>query len=77
MLRYVGKRLLLMIPTIFGVLTLTFIVIQLVPGGPVDQLVAEMRAASLGEGARSGSSSKQRDSILIFYYFVLLFFAYG
>ena len=58
MLRYVGKRLLLMIPTIFGVLTLTFIVIQLVPGGPVDQLVAEMRAASLGEGARSGSRGR-------------------
>ena len=58
MLSYVGKRLLLMIPTILGVLTLTFIVIQLVPGGPVDQLVAEMRAESLGEGARSGSRGR-------------------
>jgi len=58
MLSYVGKRLLLMIPTILGVLTLTFLVIQLVPGGPVDQLVAEMRAGSLGEGARSGARGK-------------------
>ena len=54
MLSYVLKRLLLMLPTILGVLTLTFIVIQLVPGGPVEQLVAEMRAGSLGK-ARVGA----------------------
>ena len=59
MLSYIGKRLLLMIPTILGVLTLTFLVIQLVPGGPVDQLVAEMRAGSLGEGAGSGSAARR------------------
>jgi microcin C transport system permease protein len=59
MLSYIGKRLLLMIPTILGVLTLTFVVIQFVPGGPVDQLVAEMRAGSLGEGARSGSAGRR------------------
>jgi microcin C transport system permease protein len=59
MLSYIGKRLLLMIPTVLGVLTLTFVVIQFVPGGPVDQLVAEMRAGSLGEGARSGSAGRR------------------
>lgn len=41
---YILKRLLLMIPTLLGVLTLTFIVIQFVPGGPVEQLVAELRS---------------------------------
>ena len=30
-------------PTILGVLTVTFVIIQIVPGGPVDQLVAEHR----------------------------------
>jgi microcin C transport system permease protein len=59
MLIYAAKRLLLMIPTILGVLTITFVVIQLVPGGPVDQLVAEMRAGSLGEGARSGTAGRR------------------
>ena len=59
MLTYILKRLLLMIPTILGVLTITFVVIQLVPGGPVDQLVAEMRAGSLGEGARSGTAGRR------------------
>ncbi len=59
MLTYIGKRLLLMIPTILGVLTVVFVIIQFVPGGPVDQLVAEMRAGSQGEGARSGSAGRR------------------
>src|SRR5205814_6537912 len=36
---YILKRLLLMIPTLFGILLITFIVIQFVPGGPVEQMV--------------------------------------
>ncbi|MDR8821781.1 Inner membrane ABC transporter permease protein YejB [Burkholderia pseudomultivorans] len=40
---YILKRLLLMIPTLVGVLTLTFVVIQFVPGGPVEQAVQELR----------------------------------
>lgn len=52
---YILKRLLLMIPTLFGVLLLTFVVIQFVPGGPVDQYLAEARAG-LGSGAEGGGS---------------------
>src|ERR1700750_2392166 len=37
------KRLLLMLPTLIGVLTLTFVVIQFVPGGPVEQAVHDLR----------------------------------
>ena len=56
MLAYILKRLLLMIPTLFGVLLLTFVVIQFVPGGPVEQYMAESRAAKAGgaEGAGFG-----------------------
>lgn len=39
MLVYVLKRVLLMIPTLFGILLITFTVIQFVPGGPVEQMV--------------------------------------
>lgn len=53
---YVLKRLLLMIPTLFGVLLLTFVVIQFVPGGPVDQYLAEARAG-LGAGVEGGGSA--------------------
>ena len=60
MLSYILKRLLLMIPTLLGVLTLTFVVIQFVPGGPVDQLVAEARQRG-GGGGETGGYSARRD----------------
>ncbi|MCS4295397.1 microcin C transport system permease protein [Comamonas sp. BIGb0152] len=44
MFAYILKRLLLMIPTLFGVLLLTFVVIQFVPGGPVEQYLVEAKA---------------------------------
>jgi microcin C transport system permease protein len=43
MFSYILKRLLLMIPTLIGVLTVTFAVIQFVPGGPVEQAVHDLR----------------------------------
>ncbi|NML48217.1 microcin C ABC transporter permease YejB [Ramlibacter sp. G-1-2-2] len=53
MAAYILKRLLLMIPTLFGVLLLTFIVIQFVPGGPVEQMVATLQGQNSG-GERAG-----------------------
>lgn len=50
MASYVLKRLLLMLPTLLGVLLVTFLVTQFVPGGPVEQYLAEARAGSGGEG---------------------------
>lgn len=50
MAAYIAKRLLLMLPTLLGVLLVTFIVTQFVPGGPVEQYMAEARAGSGGEG---------------------------
>ena len=59
MLSYVLKRLLLMVPTLLGALTITFVVIQFVPGGPVETLMAEARAGAGGEtgGYRAGHDS--------------------
>jgi len=50
---YLLKRLLVMIPTLIGVLTLTFAVTQLVPGGPVDSVLHQLDA----DDARSGQDS--------------------
>ena len=52
MFAYVLKRLLLMLPTLLGVLLVTFVVIQFVPGGPVEQYLAEAKA-----GAPDGSGA--------------------
>lgn len=54
MFAYILKRLLLMLPTLLGVLLLTFVVIQFVPGGPVEQYLAEARAGAGGGAAEGG-----------------------
>ena len=57
MLAYIVKRLLLMIPTLFGVLLMTFVVIQFVPGGPVEQMVSQLQGRDTGgEGAAAAGS---------------------
>ncbi|BDT72341.1 inner membrane ABC transporter permease protein YejB [Comamonadaceae bacterium OS-4] len=55
LLAYTLKRLLLMVPTLFGVLLLTFAVVQFVPGGPVEQYLAEAKAGA-SVGAEGGLS---------------------
>ena len=61
MLGYILKRIALMLPTLFGALTVTFVVIQFVPGGPVEQLVAQSRIGAGGGGykARGDTDAKQ------------------
>ncbi|MBC7467784.1 MAG: ABC transporter permease subunit [Ramlibacter sp.] len=55
MTAYIAKRILLMLPTLFGVMVLTFIVTQFVPGGPVEQYIAEGRRGPGGDtGAYRG-----------------------
>ncbi|HUJ74757.1 MAG TPA: microcin ABC transporter permease, partial [bacterium] len=61
MAAYLVKRILLMIPTLFGIILITFLVLQLVPGGPVERMLAQLRqgqqgseAGSLGLGALGG-----------------------
>ena len=56
MLVYALKRILLMIPTLFGVLLLTFVVIQFVPGGPVEQYLAEAKTGAGVAGHAAGGA---------------------
>ena len=44
---YLLRRLLLIVPTLFGIITINFAVVQFAPGGPVEQMLAELR----GQGA--------------------------
>jgi microcin C transport system permease protein len=61
MLIYFLKRLMLMVPTLLGVLTVTFIVIQFVPGGPVEQVLAEARASQKGGEGSAYKASRDID----------------
>ncbi|MDR1429316.1 MAG: microcin C ABC transporter permease YejB [Spirochaetaceae bacterium] len=49
MIAYIGRRLLLIIPTLWAIITINFFIVQIAPGGPVDQAIANMQG--LGEGA--------------------------
>ena len=59
MTAYIVRRLLLLIPTLFVIMLINFVVLQFLPGGPVEQIIAEIT----GEGTaitervtRSGGS---------------------
>ena len=61
MLAYILRRVLLMIPTLIGALTITFVVMQFVPGGPVEQVMAEARAGAIEGRYKAGRDlDKQR-----------------
>jgi microcin C transport system permease protein len=40
---YILRRLLLMIPTLFGIMVINFVLVQFVPGGPVEQILARIQ----------------------------------
>ena len=54
MLSYLLKRILLMIPTLFGIILINFIIIQAAPGGPVQQILSKMRGQSSDIDMRFG-----------------------
>jgi microcin C transport system permease protein len=54
---YLLKRLLLIIPTLLGVLTLTFLLAQFAPGGPVERIMAQLTGNDVSATARFGGGS--------------------
>lgn len=52
MTSYIARRLLLMIPTILGILLINFVVIQFVPGGPVERMIAQLQGHGVDATAR-------------------------
>ena len=52
MLAYLIRRLILIVPTLFGIMLINFFVIQIVPGGPVEQLLAELSGEAIEATAR-------------------------
>ncbi len=49
---YIIRRLLLIIPTLFGIMVINFAIVQFAPGGPVEQLVAQLRGTDVAATAR-------------------------
>ncbi len=57
MFAYIVRRLLLIIPTLFGIMVINFAVVQVAPGGPVEQLIAQITGTAVDATARIGGSA--------------------
>jgi microcin C transport system permease protein len=60
--RYLFRRLLLILPTLFGIMVVNFIVIQFAPGGPIDQIVAQSSGLGMSSTASISSSGQMSSS---------------
>src|SRR3954466_14698229 len=52
MLAYIARRLLLMIPTILGIMLISFVIVQFAPGGPVERILAQLQGTDVGATSR-------------------------
>ena len=57
MAAYIIRRLLLMIPTILGIMAISFLVVQFAPGGPVERVIAQLQGTDVSATARISGSS--------------------
>jgi microcin C transport system permease protein len=57
MLAYIARRLLLIVPTLFGIMVVNFIVVQAAPGGPVELMIARIKGQAAEATARVGGSA--------------------
>jgi microcin C transport system permease protein len=58
MLAYIVRRLLLIIPTLFGIMVINFVIVQAAPGGPVEQMIARIKGTEVAATARVGGSAR-------------------
>ena len=59
MAAYIVRRLLLMIPTLLGIMIINFAIVQFAPGGPIEQIIAEITGTDAGTtGRMSGGGSE-------------------
>src|SRR5690242_4673555 len=56
MLAYIIRRVLLIIPTLFGIMVLNFVFIQFAPGGPVEQVLAQIQGRAVSATRRVSSA---------------------
>ena len=54
MANYLLKRLLLIIPTLFGIMLVTFLIVQVTPGGPVERIIAQLTGTESSISSRIG-----------------------
>jgi microcin C transport system permease protein len=48
MIPYIARRILLIIPTMLGIMLVTFVIVQFAPGGPVERIIAQLSGTDVG-----------------------------
>lgn len=62
MLAYILRRLMLIVPTLIGIMVVNFIIIQAAPGGPIDQVLAQIQGQAVSATARiSGAGGETKN----------------
>lgn len=64
MFAYFLRRLLLIVPTLFGIMVINFLVIQAAPGGPVEQMIAKIRGNNVDATSRISGSGMESTQAL-------------
>lgn len=59
MLAYTLRRLLLIVPTLFGILVVNFLVVQAAPGGPVERMIAQIKGQGVEATARVSGAGQE------------------
>jgi len=54
---YIIRRLLFMIPTLLGIMLVSFVVVQFAPGGPVERVIAQLSGTDTGATSRISGSA--------------------
>jgi len=62
MAAYLLRRLLLVIPTLFGIIAINFAIVQFAPGGPVEQMIAELKGGGALSSRLGSATSEVRSS---------------
>jgi microcin C transport system permease protein len=57
MAAYILRRILLMVPTLFGIMLIAFVIIQFAPGGPVERVLAQLAGTDVSATARFGGGA--------------------
>jgi microcin C transport system permease protein len=57
MIAYIIRRVLLMIPTLFGIMLVSFVVVQFAPGGPIERIIAQLQGSDTGATSRVSGST--------------------
>jgi len=68
--RYIAKRLFLLVPTLFGVILINFAIVQFAPGGPIEQIIAQVTTGNMSTtsgisgGGDTGVSGSAQDAAI-------------